>query len=265
MRSAEASNYPKCCGSQDDREGVILDDQGGQQINVRDDDKSPTLRAETHGHPPCVIGVDVYNQHVTGEQAHPLRAARSDADHTPCVCYGFPLGFRPENVRLYDETATTLCNGTRAGFCNGVVYDTRGNGDGSVVPTITGDHENRVTDYTAVVCLEGNGSRPSHRGDGYDVNCPMYTLNTIERHAVAYGIDQQGGKGGANYTCGVAPTLCSDSHGTPHAVAFQTYQKCTGPLMANSHPGSYTGQDAFNDMLVAGAYTLKIGGDVENQ
>ena len=25
---------------------------------------------------------------------------------------GFPLGFRPENVRCYDETATTLCNGT---------------------------------------------------------------------------------------------------------------------------------------------------------
>ena len=35
--------------------------------------------------------------------------------------YGFPLGFRPENVRCYEETATTLCNGTRAGFCNGVV------------------------------------------------------------------------------------------------------------------------------------------------
>ena len=36
------------------------------------------------------------------------------------------------------------------------------------------------------------------------------------------------------------------------AVAFKTYQKVSGPLMANSHPGSYTGQDAFSDMLVAG-------------
>ena len=35
--------------------------------------------------------------------------------------YGFPLGFRPENVRCYDEKATTLCVGTRAGFCNGVI------------------------------------------------------------------------------------------------------------------------------------------------
>lgn len=29
-----------------------------------------------------------------------------------------------------------------------------------------------------------------------------------------------------------------------------SYQKTTGPLMANSHPGSYCGQDAYNDMFV---------------
>ena len=32
-----------------------------------------------------------------------------------------------------------------------VVYDARGNGDGKIVPTITGDHESRITDYTAIV------------------------------------------------------------------------------------------------------------------
>lgn len=32
-----------------------------------------------------------------------------------------------------------------------LVYDTRGNGDGETVPTITGDHNNRVTDYTCLV------------------------------------------------------------------------------------------------------------------
>ena len=35
------------------------------------------------------------------------------------------------------------------------VYDCRGNGDGCTVPNLTGDHENRVTDYTSV-CV-GNG------------------------------------------------------------------------------------------------------------
>lgn len=31
-----------------------------------------------------------------------------------------------------------------------VIYDARGNGDGKIAPTITGDHENRITDYTAI-------------------------------------------------------------------------------------------------------------------
>lgn len=40
-----------------------------------------------------------------------------------------------------------------------------------------------------IVCLEGNGSRPSHRGDGYLESEVMYTLNSTEVHAVAYGIE----------------------------------------------------------------------------
>ena len=37
------------------------------------------------------------------------------------VVQGFPLGFRAENTRMYDEKATTLCSGTRPGFTCGVV------------------------------------------------------------------------------------------------------------------------------------------------
>ena len=51
-----------------------------------------------------------------------------------------------------------------------------------------------------------------------------------------------------NHTRGDTPLVVEQKP----EVAFQTYQKVTGPLMANSHPGSYTGQDAFSDMLVAG-------------
>ena len=32
-----------------------------------------------------------------------------------------------------------------------LIYDARGNGGGGVAPTITGDHQNRITDYTAIV------------------------------------------------------------------------------------------------------------------
>lgn len=37
-----------------------------------------------------------------------------------------------------------------------LVFDARGNGGGAVSPTITGDHQNRVTDYTALVVEETN-------------------------------------------------------------------------------------------------------------
>ena len=31
---------------------------------------------------------------------------------------------------------------------------------------------------------------------------------------------------------------------------MKVYPRITGALCANSHPGSYTGQDAYNDMLI---------------
>ena len=39
-----------------------------------------------------------------------------------------------------------------------------------------------------IVCLEGNGARPSHRGIGFLESEIMYTLNTTEVHSVAYEI-----------------------------------------------------------------------------
>lgn len=36
------------------------------------------------------------------------------------------------------------------------------------------------------VCIEGNGSRESHKGNGYRESETMYTLNTVEQHAVCY-------------------------------------------------------------------------------
>ena len=38
-----------------------------------------------------------------------------------------------------------------------------------------------------VVPLEGNGCRESHKGDGWSTEQVSYTLNTVERHGVAYG------------------------------------------------------------------------------
>jgi len=45
------------------------------------------------------------------------------------------------------------------------------------------------------IVLEGNGQRDSHKGDGYSESETMYTLNTVEQHAVCIGngqVDQLG-------------------------------------------------------------------------
>lgn len=46
--------------------------------------------------------------------------------------------------------------------------------------------------------MEGNGGRPSHRGDGWSGEGKSYTLNTVERHAVAYGIGRDAFNQGKN-------------------------------------------------------------------
>ena len=66
------------------------------------------------------------------------------------------------------------------------------------------------------------------------------TLTTDRPHAVAYAIDQQGGKGGANFAENVMPTLCSDSHGTPHAVAYGISSFASNAMKSdNPHSGIY--------------------------
>lgn len=45
---------------------------------------------------------------------------------------------------------------------------------------------NPACNQGGMIVLEGNGTRPSHHGDGYLESDKMYTLNTIERHAVCY-------------------------------------------------------------------------------
>lgn len=68
----------------------------------------------------------------------------------------YSAGFCPEQsaktrgIGYEAEMAPTLRAGVTPGVCV-KTYDARGNGDGETVSTITGDHENRVTDYTSVV------------------------------------------------------------------------------------------------------------------
>ena len=56
-------------------------------------------------------------------------------------------------------------------------------------PTLTTTHDGAPAVCYSTVALEGNGQRPSHKGDGYAETNKSYTLNTTEVHGVCYGIN----------------------------------------------------------------------------
>lgn len=51
-----------------------------------------------------------------------------------------------------EKSGTLGCHNDQVIFHS--VYDARGNGNGRVCPTLTGDHESRITDYTAIICID---------------------------------------------------------------------------------------------------------------
>lgn len=118
------------------------------------------------------------------------------------------MGFRPENVRLYLETASTICNGTRPGFTNGVIIkeqhlfenhsqDTRFKGPLDVSPMLPaqlgtgGNNTPFVVEKQPIYCLQGNGidraDTAGCNGKGWTENV-SYTLNTIDRPAVSQAV-----------------------------------------------------------------------------
>ena len=180
----------------------ILDDQGGQQITVRTDGKAPTIRAETHGNLPCVL------------ESAGFKAGQSMAG----------------GIGRQEECASTLaaqCSGTEPTVCV-KCYDSRGNGDGQTVSTLTGDHENRITDYTSVVvakspiyCLQGNAidraDTAGCNGKGWKEDA-SYTLNTIDRHAVAFtgqSLNLSGAVRAQYIVRRLTPTECARLQGFP--------------------------------------------------
>ena len=109
--------------------------------------------------------------------------------------------FEREGLRGYFETGRTPWKGVATDAERGAyVYDARGNGDGRIVSTLTGDHENRITDYTSVIvspvyCLQGNG---------------------VDRSDTA-GCNGKGVKEDIRYVRRLTPTECARLQGFPDA------------------------------------------------
>lgn len=140
-----------------DRHGVLcLNDQGGSVMGVSEDVVG-SLRAQEHGHQPVV-----------------------------CAGFDHSMGAKAGNIGYEEERAPTL-NAQK----NMSVYDARGNGDGAVACTITGDHQNRVTDYTALSVdvrnlnetEELSGTLQSKNNGGYSLNYqnPVRMGNCVRR------------------------------------------------------------------------------------
>lgn len=168
-------------------------------------------------------------------------------DSSPCVDRGQPFivekcgcfmggqGSAAGGIGYSEQEAPTLKSVMSGGnTVPEVVYDARGNGDGKTVCTITGDHCDRITDYTPLVLATGQGGNESH------------CLNCNHEKPIVSAIDCINMKQVGD----VSGTLCAKKAG--YSLNYQNpvvYPQLTGSVCANSHPGGITGQDAFNDML----------------
>lgn len=66
------------------------------------------------------------------------------------------------------------------------VFDARGNGDGQIVPTITGDHESRITDYTAIAVDLHNGAMTGDTATS--ITCRSIASHSGPQVMESYGI-----------------------------------------------------------------------------
>ena len=107
----------------------ILNDQGGGVMGVSYN-VTGTLRAAEHGHQPIVFESNAQPVVLESNQIHATVTQTG-------ICPTLPasMGLGGVYVAMVTERK---------------IFDARGNGDGQIVPTITGDHENRITDYTAI-------------------------------------------------------------------------------------------------------------------
>ena len=192
-------------------------------------------------HATPAIGVDVYNQAVTGEVAKSLTSISSDADHVPVVTYSIENHPADSRVNL-DESGKVQTLTSRMGTGGGNVpmvmevlgldrasfnqgknaqFDFTITEDGTE-PTLLAKGPNAVC-----YCLQdksiGRKDANSCNGMGYTEE-RAYALTGVDRHAVVYSVDQGGEKSACNVKEGLSPTLTC-THGGEPAVAYSLDEK----------------------------------------
>lgn len=102
------------------------------------------------------------------------------------------------------------------------IFDARGNGDGQIVPTITGDHESRITDYTAIAVDLYNGAVTGDTATS--ITCRSIASHSGPQVMESYGIGS--GQAHASVTKEKSGTL--DTMHDAQAVAIE-YSGCLNP------------------------------------
>ena len=105
----------------------------------------------------------------------------------------------------------------------------------------------------AVVAIEGNGTRPSHRGAGYSEKDVMFTLNATEQHGVVYSTSKNSHHTEAEEN--LANTLVASDYKDPPIVGGHSYgfypqmkaecvtftEEKSGCLVNDTNPGFQNG------------------------
>ena len=238
------------CGMATGRNGVmVLNDQGGNRMDVTED-LTCTLRAESN-HPPLVFENHSQDTRYTGplEQAPTVSSTYGTGGNNQPFVLETPKTLKirsgceggGKGALIQDDLSATLgCNNDQTlfvpkayGICskdsNSMKSDNPHSGiyEADTSRTLDANGGNPACNQGGIVVVEGNGSRPSHKGDGYKESDVMYTLNTIEQHAVVYAIDRESYNCGQNYARkmgitedGVSSTLNAQG---PSAVAAPVY------------------------------------------
>lgn len=202
-------------------------------------DKAETLRAESHGAIPMVAGFKLGNS----EKAHSIGWEEEKSPTLNAECGGNKPAICIQG-NCIDRADTAGCNGK--GWRDDDVSFTLNTIDRPAVYAI----ENHPADSRCNISDDGIVQTLSSRmgtGGGNVPMCMNVPFVETKRPTSADDYTKWEQKEISNTLNGfdVGEVRCNE--------LVTTYQDVTGPLMANSHPGSYTGQDAYNDMLVAKA------------
>lgn len=149
-------------------------DQGGIRMDVSLN-KTGTLRAQAN-HPPCVLEEDV-------PKTLKIRSGCEGGGKGVLIQENISATLATNNDQtLFVPKAYGVC----AKHSNSMLSDNPNSGFYEAQTSRTIDTSNQSPDKNqgGIIVLEGNGSRPSHRGDGYKESETMYTLNTVETHAI---------------------------------------------------------------------------------